>query len=192
MLPIVLASGSQYRADLLRKLQLDFICCTSHVDETALTGESAPQLATRLSLAKAQAVSADFPQHLIIGSDQVAVCDEQFLHKPGSREQAIHQLTQQSGRTAQFYTGICVLNSSSCQSFSDIDLCTVHFKPLSKSQIIRYLDLEQPFDCAGSFKSEGLGIALFSRIEGDDPNALIGLPLIKLISLLTQFGVEVL
>jgi MAF protein len=191
MLPIVLASGSQYRADLLRKLQLEFICCTSHVDETPLTGETAEQLARRLSLTKAQAISAAFPQHLIIGSDQVAVCGEEFLHKPGSREQAIQQLRQQSGRIAQFYTGVCVLNSSNGQSFSDIDLCKVHFKPLSEPQIIRYLDLEQPFDCAGSFKSEGLGIALFSRIEGDDPNALIGLPLIKLIGLLKQFAVEI-
>ncbi len=191
MLPIVLATGSQYRAELLRKLQLDFICCTSHVDETPLPGETAAQLARRLSVAKAQAISANFPQHLIIGSDQVAVCNEVFLHKPGSREQAIRQLTQQSGRTAQFYTGICVLNSSNGLSFSDIDLCKVHFKPLSERQIIRYLDLEQPFDCAGSFKSEGLGIALFSRIEGDDPNALVGLPLIKLIGLLERFGVEI-
>jgi septum formation protein len=191
MLPIVLASSSQYRANLLRKLQLDFICSPSHVDETPLTGESAEQLARRLSLAKAQAVSAAYPQHLIIGSDQAAVCGEDFLHKPGNREQAIHQLTQQSGRTAQFYTGVCVLNSSNGQSFSGIDLCTVHFKRLSEQQIIRYLDLEQPFDCAGSFKSEGLGIALFSRIEGEDPNALIGLPLIKLIGLLSNFGVEI-
>ena len=192
MLPIVLASGSQYRAELLRKLQLDFICSTSHVDETACPGETADHLARRLSLAKAQAISAAYPQHLIIGSDQVAVCGEEFLHKPGTREQALRQLTLQSGRTAQFYTGICVLNSSNGQSFSGIDLCTVHFKRLSEQQIIRYLDLEQPFDCAGSFKSEGLGIALFSRIEGEDPNALIGLPLIKLLALLTQFGVEVL
>jgi septum formation protein len=191
MLPIVLASGSHYRADLLRKLQLDFICCTSHVDETPLPGETPEQLARRLSLAKAQAVSDAYLSHLIIGSDQVAVCGEEFLHKPGSREQAIRQLTKQSGRVAQFYTGICVLNSSNGQSLSDIDLCTVHFKPLSNKKIIRYLDLEQPFDCAGSFKSEGLGIALFSRIEGDDPNALIGLPLIKLIGLLERFGVEV-
>ena len=191
MLPIVLASGSQYRAELLRKLHLEFICCASHVDETPLPGETAPHLASRLALAKAQAVSTKYPQHLIIGSDQVAICDKEFLHKPGNREQAIRQLTHQSGRTAQFYTGICVLNSSNGQSCSDIDLCTVHFKPLSEQQIIRYVELEQPFDCAGSFKSEGLGIALFSRIEGDDPNALIGLPLIKLIGLLSRFGVEV-
>ena len=191
MLPIVLASGSPYRADLLRKLQLDFICSPSQMDETPLPGESAAQLARRLALAKAQAISAAFPQHLIIGSDQVAVCGNEFLHKPGNRELAIRQLTQQSGQIAQFFTGICVLNSSTGESFSDIDLCSVHFKPLTEQQIIRYLDLEQPFDCAGSFKSEGLGIALFSRIEGEDPNALIGLPLIRLIKLLAQFGVEV-
>jgi septum formation protein len=188
---IILASASQYRAELLRKLHLDFISRGSHVDETPLPGESPEQLAVRLSQAKAEALAAAYPNHLIIGSDQVAACGDEFLNKPGDREQAIRQLKAQSGKTIRFYTGICVLNSGNGQSLSDIDICSVHFKTLTGSQIERYVDLEQAFDCAGSFKSEGLGIALFSRITGDDPNALVGLPLIKLIALLAEFGVDV-
>ncbi|MGZ4960180.1 MAG: Maf family protein [Methylomonas sp.] len=192
MLPIVLASGSSYRAELLRKLHLDFISCSSNIDESPHDGESAAEQAVRLSEAKACALSADYPQHLIIGSDQVAVCGSQFLNKPGNREQAIRQLKAQSGQTVWFYTGIAVLDSASGRCLSDIDICSVHFKALSDKQIESYVDLEQPFDCAGSFKSEGLGIALFSRIEGGDPNALIGLPLIKLIALLEKFGATIL
>jgi len=191
MLPLVLASGSQYRAELLRKLHLNFIGCSSNVDETPLSGESAQQLAMRLSQAKAEAIAATYPNHLIIGSDQVAALGSRFLGKPGSREQAIRQLQTQSGKSVRFYTGICVLNSATGQLLSDIDICSVHFKTLSDRQIERYVDLEKPFDCAGSFKSENLGIALFSKIEGDDPNALIGLPLIKLTKLLAEFRVEV-
>ncbi|WP_347987002.1 nucleoside triphosphate pyrophosphatase [Methylomonas sp. AM2-LC] len=188
---IILASSSPYRAALLRKLQLDFEICASHVDETPLPGESAQHLALRLSKAKANALSVTYPEHLIIGSDQVAVCGEQFLNKPGNREQAILQLLTQSGKSAQFYTGICVLDTASNKMHSAIDSCIVHFKTLTQKQIERYIDLEQPFDCAGSFKSENLGIALFSSIETSDPNTLVGLPLIKLISLLSEAGVEV-
>lgn len=191
MFPIILASGSQYRAELLRKLHLDFLGCSSNVDETPFPGESPEQLAMRLSQAKATALSAIYPNHLIIGSDQVAICGNKWLNKPGERTQAIRQLQAQSGKSVRFYTGVCVLNSANGQSLSDIDICSVHFKTLSDRQIERYVDMEKPFDCAGSFKSEGLGIALFSRIEGDDPNALIGLPLIKLTGLLARFGVDV-
>lgn len=192
MLPIVLASGSHYRAELLGKLRLYFISCSSNIDESSHDGESAAELTTRLSEAKANALRADYPRHLIIGSDQVAVCGSQFLNKPGNREQAIRQLQAQSGQIVKFYTGISVLDSASGHCLSDIDICSVHFKTLNDRQIEHYVDLEQPFDCAGSFKSEGLGIALFSRIEGNDPNALIGLPLIKLIALLERFGVNIL
>ncbi|MDD1619939.1 MAG: Maf family nucleotide pyrophosphatase [Methylococcaceae bacterium] len=188
---IILASASQYRAELLRKLHLDFISCGSNVDETPLPGESPELLAKRLSQAKAEALSAMYPNHLIVGSDQVAVCGNELLSKPGDRTQAIRQLKMQSGQTVRFYTGICVLNSATGHYLNDIDICSVHFKTLSDSQIERYVDLEKPFDCAGSFKSEGLGIALFSRIEGDDPNALVGLPLIKLTGLLARFGIDV-
>ncbi len=192
MKPIVLASGSEYRAELLRKLHFDFAACSSHIDETALPGETAEQLVVRLAQNKAKAVSASYPNHLIIGSDQVAVCGTQFLNKPGNREQAIRQLKKQSGQAVRFYTGLSVLNSSNGNILSDMDICTVYFRPLSDRQIEHYIDLEQPFDCAGSFKSEGLGIALFSKIKGADPNALIGLPLIKLIDLFAQFGVDIL
>lgn len=191
MYPIVLASGSRYRAELLEKLHLPFVANSSDIDETPLEGETPHELAMRLSQAKAQAIAHIFPNHLLIGSDQVAACDNHFLHKPGSRDQAIRQLKMQSGQSIQFYTGISVLNSATGHCLNDIDICSVHFKPLSDRQIERYVDLERPFDCAGSFKSEGLGIALFSRIEGDDPNALIGLPLIKLIALLAEFGVAI-
>lgn len=192
MPPIVLASGSQYRAELLRKLNLDFTRCSSDVDESAIEGESAEGLATRLSKAKAVAISARYPNHLIIGSDQVAICGDKILNKPGSREQAVAQLKAQSGRCVKFYTGIGVLNSATGHWLSDIDVCSVYFKILNDCKIERYVDFDRPFDCAGSFKSEGLGIALFDKIEGDDPNALVGLPLIKLTALLERFGVNVL
>ena len=188
---IVLASGSQYRAALLSKLRLDFTVCSRDIDETALPGESAEALAGRLSLAKTQAISSIYPEHFIIGSDQVAVCKGRFLHKPGDLENAVRQLKAQSGQVVRFYTGLCVLNSASGEYLSDMDVCAVHFRSLNEQQIRRYVDLEQPFDCAGSFKAEGLGIALFTKIEGEDPNALIGLPLIKLTALLSRFGVEV-
>ena len=192
MTTLVLASGSAYRAELLRKLRVNFISFSSDVDETALFEESPAQLAVRLAQAKAAAVSAVYPDSLIIGSDQVAVCGTQILGKPGQRQQAIAQLQVQSGRVVEFYTGLYVLNAASGIGVSDLDITRVYFRCLSAAQIERYVDLEQPFDCAGSFKAEGLGIALFNRIEAEDPNALIGLPLIKLVDLLAKFGVEVL
>jgi MAF protein len=188
---IILASSSPYRATLLRKLHLDFEICASHVDETPQPGESAENQALRLSIAKANALRMTYPEHLIIGSDQVAVCGEHFLNKPRNREQAILQLLTQAGKSAKFYTGVCVLDTLNNKMYSAIDSCTVHFKALNLKQIERYIDLEQPFDCAGSFKSENLGIALFSGIEASDPNTLIGLPMIKLIALLSEAGVEV-
>ena len=192
MLPIVLASSSRYRAALLAKLGLVFTSCASAIDETPLCEENPEQTALRLAEAKARAISAQFPNHLIIGSDQVAVCGTQRLDKPGNRAAASQQLALQSGRISQFYTAVSVLNTGTNQCLSAIDCCQVHFKTLSPQQIERYLNTDQPFDCAGSFKSEALGIALFSKIEGDDPNALVGLPLIKLLDLLAQLGVSVL
>lgn len=185
---IVLASNSRYRGELLRKLGLKFISCAGNVDETAKAGETPPQLATRLAIDKAVSVAKHFPEHLIIGSDQVAVCDELILGKPGDRDNAIRQLTAQSGKMVRFYTGICVLDSASGRYLTDLDLCEVHFRTLDADQIRRYIDIDQPLDCAGSFKSEGLGIVLLKKIVGDDPNALVGLPLIKLTDLLGQFG----
>ncbi|MEI8574197.1 septum formation inhibitor Maf [Methylomonas sp. LW13] len=192
MTAIVLASSSKYRCQLLEKLGLAFLSCSSDVDESPQAGESPYALVRRLSLAKAEEVGKIYPNHLIIGSDQVAVLDQEILGKPGGRDAAIQQLAKQSGRTVQFYTGVCVFNSVSGRHLSDMDVCSVQFKTLTSSQIEKYIDLDRPFDCAGSFKSEGLGIALFSKIVGEDPNALVGLPLIKLVALLDKFGVNIL
>lgn len=189
---IVLASSSKYRRQLLEKLGIDFLSCSSDIDESPQTGESPEALVNRLSIAKAEEVGKTHPNHLIIGSDQVAVLDQDILGKPGGRDAAMQQLAKQSGRAVQFYTGICVLNSATGQRLSDLDVCSVHFKTLEPSQIQTYIDRDQPFDCAGSFKSEGLGIALFNKIVGEDPNALVGLPLIKLVALLQKFGVNIL
>lgn len=192
MSALVLASGSSYRRQLLARLQLQFTATASDVDETPLAGEAPADLTVRLGMAKARALRAEFPEHLIIGSDQTAAVDGAILGKPGSRETAIRQLALQAGRVVTFYTSVCLLDAASGRHWSDLDVCQVHFRPLTPAQIERYVDREQPFDCAGSFKSEGLGIALFEKIVGDDPNALIGLPLIKLTALLQQAGVSVL
>ncbi len=185
---LVLASSSQYRYDILKKLRLDFVSYSCPVDETPMPDESAENLAIRLSIAKARAVASVFTNHLIIGSDQVAACGDRLIGKPGSCEKAFEQLKTQSGRQVRFYTGICVYDSATGNYLTDIDCCDVYFRELSDSQIRRYLEIDQPFNCAGSFKSEGYGITLFNKIQGEDPNALIGLPLIKLIELLECFG----
>lgn len=188
MQKLVLASSSNYRRELLKKLRLDFISDSRAIDESPMPNEQPAALALRLSLAKARAMTGDYPSHLIIGSDQVAAFGERMLGKPGSRDQAFEQLKAQSGQKMTFYTGICVVDSATNRHFSDIDVCKVYFKNLSVQEIHRYLDADQPWDCAGSFKSEAYGITLLDKIEGEDPNALIGLPLIKLIRLLDQFG----
>lgn len=191
MQKIVLASSSKYRRELLEKLQIDFIYDSSDIDESPQANESASALAVRLASEKAQAMAKKYPDHLIIGSDQVATYGNTLLGKPGDREKAFLQLKAQSGQKVTFFTGVCVVNSASGDTFTDLDICKVYFRNLSDSQIQRYLTIEQAFDCAGSFKSEGYGIALFSKIEGEDPNALIGLPLIKLIKLLGQCGLAI-
>ncbi|MGR8931363.1 MAG: Maf family protein [Gammaproteobacteria bacterium] len=188
MKKLVLASGSRYRQDLLKKLRLEFIVCNSQLDETPRLNEAPDALAVRLSIAKAHAVVKDYPAHYIIGSDQVAAFENRTLGKPGDLQRAIDQLRAQSGKKVSFYTGLCVLNSETGEYLTDIDVCNVYFRSLDARQILHYLKIDQPFDCAGSFKSEGYGITLFDKIEGEDPNALIGLPLIKLVRLLSQFG----
>ena len=192
MKKLVLASGSPYRRDLLQKLRLNFLTCSPEIDESAKFAESGGNLAVRLAIEKAEAAAEQYHNHLIIGSDQVAMHRDKQLCKPGNRENAIRQLTEQSGHAVMFHTGLCVLDSASRKYLTALDTCTVYFKQLSARQIEHYVDLEQPYQCAGSFKSEGLGIALFHKIEGDDPNSLIGLPLIKLTSLLEQFDCTVL
>ncbi len=188
---IVLASGSRYRSQLLKRLNLTFISCSPDIDESRLLNEPAGNMAIRLAIKKAKALLPRFPQHIIIGSDQVAIANGKQLCKPGNRENAIKQLTEQSGHAVTFHTGLCILDSAKQQYLTDLDISTVYFKQLTEAQIRHYIDLEKPYNCAGSFKSEGLGIALFEKIQSDDPNALIGLPLIKLINLLNEFNIHV-
>lgn len=176
----------------MKKLHLNFKAFSPEVDEGPLANEAPEALAVRLGKLKAQALCEQYPDHLIIGSDQVAVINGKQLHKPGNRTKAIEQLQAASGNTVTFFTSVCIINSSTMHYMTDLDVCTVFFKTLTRRQIEHYVDLEAPYDCAGSFKSESLGIALFEKIQGDDPNALTGLPLIKLISLLEKFGVCVL
>lgn len=188
--PLVLASTSPYRRALLERLRLEFTVASPDADESRLPDEPPQELVLRLAEAKARAVAATHSEALIIGSDQVACIDDLALGKPGDRDRAIDQLTQASEREVVFYTGLCLLHSATGRRQTCCEPFRVHFRKLSRAQIEGYLDREQPFNCAGSFKSEGLGIALFERLEGDDPNALIGLPLIRLIAMLESEGID--
>lgn len=192
MKKLILASGSAYRKQLLKKLRLDFDTCSPDIDESAKAGESGKALATRLAIEKARVAAKTHKDNLIIASDQVAMLGSLQLFKPNNRENAIRQLRTQAGHSVIFHTALCLLDSSNDRYLTALDSCIVHFKQLSQQQIERYIDLEKPFDCAGSFKSEGMGIVLFEKIECDDPNSLIGLPLIKLVELLRQFDYPVL
>ena len=189
---LVLASTSPYRKALLEQLQLTFSCARPEVDETPRDSESVENMVVRLSELKAHAVASDFPDSLIIGSDQSAVLNGEILTKPGNRENAIKQLQAASGQRITFQTGLCLLNTTTGSSQTACVPFTVVFRRLSDKIIGQYLDKEQPYNCVGSFKSEGLGVALFERFEGDDPNALIGLPLIRLNEFLRNEGIEIL
>ena len=191
MLPLVLASSSPYRRELLTRLRLPFTWSAPHIDESRRPNEDAESLVRRLSLEKAQALSTTHPKHLIIGSDQVAVLDSQIIGKPHTLERAREQLMAASGNSVTFLTGLTLLNSATGQQQTDCAPFTVHFRLLSEAQIMRYLTAEQPFDCAGSFKSEGLGISLFRSTEGSDSNSLIGLPLIRLVDMLQASGIDI-
>jgi len=189
---LVLASTSRYRRELLGRLGLRFECADPGVEEQALPGETTADTAARLAGLKAIAVAARFPHALIVGADQVASCDGAILDKPGTHADAVRQLTTMSGRTTRFDTALAVLDARSGAVSSRVVPCLVHFRRLSAAQIEDYLQREQPYDCAGSAKSEGLGIALIARIEGEDPTALIGLPLIALTEMLALAGMPVL
>jgi septum formation protein len=189
---LVLASTSPFRKAVLEKLHVPFETMSPDVDEIMLPGESPEQLVARLSEAKARAVAPHFTDALIIGSDQVAVVDGQILSKPGVHEKAVAQLKRASGKRVSFLTGLCLLNTKSNRAQVDVVPFNVIFRQLSEVQIENYLRKEQPYNCAGSFKSEGLGIALFERLEGSDPNTLIGLPLIRLITMLESEGYPIL
>jgi len=189
---LVLASTSPFRRELLGRLGIPFDTVAPDADETAAPGETPEELVIRLAEAKADAAAGRFPDSLIIGSDQVACIDDKILGKPGDRNRAIEQLQYASGRRVDFFTGLCVLDAANGRSSTICEPFRVHFRKLSDAQIKHYVDREAPFNCAGSFKSEGLGIALFERLEGDDPNALVGLPLIRLVDMLAAAGIEVL
>lgn len=187
-LPLVLGSSSPFRREVLGRLGLEFECTSPDIDESAQAGETPEALVQRLSEAKARAVAANYPQALIIGSDQVAVIDGEILGKPGSHEKAREQLARLSGRTVTFLTGLCLYNSAEDRSQLEAVPFYVDFRHLTSEQIEHYLQKEQPYNCAGSFKSEALGITLFERMQGGDPTALIGLPLIRLTSMLAEEG----
>jgi septum formation protein len=189
---LVLASTSPYRRALLERLGLPFSVANPRVPEEPLTGEPPEATAGRLARAKAFAVSAGFPDSLVVGSDQVAVCDGEILDKPVTRENAARQLRTLSGREALFYTAVCVHNTRSGATGARVVTCRVAFRKLEAVTIERYLAREQPYDCAGSAKSEGLGIALIAKMESEDPTAIIGLPLIALVDLLREQGLDVL
>ncbi|HIJ23265.1 MAG: septum formation inhibitor Maf [Gammaproteobacteria bacterium] len=188
--PLVLGSSSPFRKELLSRLQIPFEACSPNIDESALAGESPQQLVERLSISKAAEIAKSFPAHLIIGSDQVAVNEGKILGKPGTFEGAVEQLSAASGKKVQFYTGLTLLNSVRGVQHSEVVPFAVHFRDLSEERIERYLHAEEPYNCAGSFKSEGLGITLFERLEGEDPSALMGLPLIRLVRMLEQEGAQ--
>jgi septum formation protein len=189
---LILASTSRYRAELLERLGIHFSAAAPEVDETRQPDETAHALVERLSLAKARAVAVSSADALVIGSDQVAISGGEILGKPGTVERAVAQLQQLSGQKVQFLTGLALLNTRTGSEHVRLVSTPVTFRQLQQHQIENYVHREMPLDCAGAFKSEGLGIALFEQIGGTDPTALIGLPLIELCTLLQLEGYDVL
>ena len=189
---IILASTSPYRRELLIRLGLPFEVTNPQTDESRLPGEAPEALALRLSESKARAVANAYPGALIIGSDQVATVDGKIYGKPGTHERAVAQLRELSGKTVNFFTGLCLLDSVSGEAEVRGVPTLVRFRQLADSEIENYLRREPAYNCAGSAKSEGLGIALLASMQGDDPNALVGLPLIALCDLLRKRGIAVL
>ncbi|MTI64741.1 nucleoside triphosphate pyrophosphatase [Methylophaga sp.] len=192
MQQLILGSSSPFRAELLNKLGLTFIQVSPDIDETPRSAESPAALVERLAESKAREIARTHPEALIIGSDQVAVIDNDILGKPGNHQNAMAQLRRASGREVTFLTGLALLNAKTGRIQSSVEPFTVHFRDLTDNQIDFYLKKEQPYQCAGSFKSEGFGISLFSKLDGDDPNTLIGLPLIRLIEMLQHEAIDVL
>ena len=184
---LILASTSRYRAELLSRLRLPFETASPGIDEMPRTGEDGPVMCVRLAKEKARAVAERFPQAVVIGSDQCAVRDEAVLGKPGDHATACWQLLAASGRCVDFHTAVCVREPAGAEHVFT-DMTRVRFRVLDADEVHRYVDAEQPLDCAGSFKVEGLGISLFQAVESRDPTALIGLPLIQLGDCLRQLG----
>ena len=189
---LVLGSTSTYRRELLERLRLDFDVCAPGVDEAPRPGEAPVQVARRLALAKARAVADRFPQAVVIGSDQVADLDGEALGKPGDHETAVAQLRRMRGRRVLFHTAVAVVCAATAFEAQELATIGVQFRPLADAEIEAYLQAEQPYDCAGSAKSEGLGIALLEAIDNDDPTALVGLPLIRTCRMLRAAGVVLL
>lgn len=192
MQQLILGSSSPFRAELLKKLDLSFIQVSPEIDESPKANEKPAALVERLATSKALEIAKTHPEALIIGSDQVAVIDDDILGKPGNHQNALAQLKRASGREVRFLTGLALYNAKNDHMQSIVEPFTVHFRKLSDNQIDFYLKKEQPYQCAGSFKSEGFGISLFSKLVGDDPNTLIGLPLIRLIKMLKHEHIDVL
>ncbi|NHA14296.1 nucleoside triphosphate pyrophosphatase [Thioalkalivibrio sp. XN279] len=189
---LVLASASPYRRALLERLGLPFRQRSADIDETPRRGESPADLVMRLARSKAQAVASTATDAIVIGSDQVAVRGDDILGKPGNADEAMAQLARSAGRHVEFLTGVCILAPGRADEPEEhIDITRVVFRPLEAGEIRRYVEVERPLDCAGSFRAEGLGIALFERIDSQDPTGLIGLPLIWVAQALRRLGVEV-
>lgn len=188
---LILASSSPYRKELLARLRLPFDAIAPDIDETALPGETPQALVERLAIAKARAIAATHPHSLVIGSDQVAVHGQDIVSKPMTHENAVAQLRAASGQAVTLYTGLAVMDADSGRIQHDVVPFRAVFRVLTDAQIEGYLRKERPYNCAGSVKAEGLGIALLERLEGDDPNALIGLPLIRLVRMLEAEGIGV-
>lgn len=189
---LILASTSPFRKAILEKLGVSFTTSSPKTDETALAKESPQELVERLSIAKAKAVADISEKALVIGSDQVSVINGEIVGKPHTHENAVKQLQNASGKTVTFYTGLCLYNSDTKQYQSEVVPFNVVFRQLNDQQIESYLRKEEPYKCAGSFKSEALGIVLFDKLQGDDPNTLMGLPLIRLVRMLEHEGYSVL
>jgi len=190
MPPLILASGSPYRHALLRQLGLEFSAESADISERPLAHESPDALALRLARGKARALKTKYPNAFIIGSDQAAWADGKILGKPEGFDKALTQLQHCRGKTVIFYTGLCLYDSSTDTEQLAVETYRVKFRRLSDTQLSHYLQREQPYDCAGSFKAEGLGITLFESMSGSDPNTLIGLPLIRLTSMLCEVGLD--
>lgn len=189
---LILASASVYRTRLLERLGLAFACETPDIDESPLPGEPAQELVLRLSRAKARAIAARRPDTLIIASDQVGDSEGRILGKPGTVERACEQLRSIAGREVRFLTGLCVLDAASGRELAAVETCTVHLRALDATAVHDYVARELPLDCAGSFRIEGLGIALFESVQLDDPTVLEGLPLIRVVEFLGRMGMPVL
>lgn len=183
---LVLGSSSPFRKEVLSSLMVPFETCSPEIDESPLEDESPIELVERLAIEKAKEVAKSYPNALIIGSDQVAMHGEKIVGKPHTHERAAEQLNEASGRKIELFTGLALINSNTGRIQSTVEPFCVHFKELSNNTIEQYLRKEKPYNCAGSVRSEGLGVALFKRFDGDDPNALIGLPLIRLIEMLER------